>query len=93
MSEKNLPFIHETKNTNRICVKFVRRYSREAHEKCAKMGVAPKLRGLDDIGAGWKMVIMDTRDGEYGPFNEDTHCLQAHIVRGGNAWPSFIKPT
>jgi tRNA A-37 threonylcarbamoyl transferase component Bud32 len=42
------------------------------HEKCAKMDIAPKLRGLEDIGAGWKMVIMDTRHGEYGPFDKDT---------------------
>lgn len=76
MSEKNLPFIHETKITNRICVKFVRRYSREVHEKCAKMGVAPKLRGLEDIGAGWKMVIMD-KTGNTGPSTR-THTACRH---------------
>jgi hypothetical protein len=53
-----------------IYIKFVRRYSQGAHEKCAGMGVAPRLRGFEDIGAGWRMVIMDTLDMEYKPFNK-----------------------
>ena len=56
------------------------------------MGIAPKLKGIEDIGAGWKMLIMDTRDGEYGPFDKDTLPAGTHGQRG-NAGPSFIKPT
>ncbi|KAF8810349.1 hypothetical protein BYT27DRAFT_7253936 [Phlegmacium glaucopus] len=66
------------------------------HEKCATMGIAPKLRGFEDIGAGWKMVIMDALDMEYKPFDKnvlpaDTHehieaqlaqLHQAHFVHG-----------
>ncbi|KAF8675626.1 hypothetical protein AX14_005068, partial [Amanita brunnescens Koide BX004] len=41
-----------------VCVKFVRRYSRDAHEILAKMGVAPKLYGFEILNAGWIMVVM-----------------------------------
>ena len=71
IDEEKLLFVGETNNKERICIKFVRRYSREVHQKCAEMGIAPKLRGFEDIGAGWKMVIMDALD-EYKPFDERT---------------------
>ena len=72
IDEKKLLFVGETDNEERICIKFVRRYSRAVHEKCAEMGIAPKLRGFEDIGAGWKMVIMDALDEEYEPFDKIT---------------------
>jgi hypothetical protein len=34
------------------------------------MGIAPKLRGFEVIGAGWTMVIMDALDKEYKPFDK-----------------------
>jgi len=71
MDEKKLLFVGETDKGERICIKFVRRYSRAVHEKCAEMGIAPKLRGFEDIGAGWKMVIMDALDEEYKPFDQN----------------------
>ncbi|TDL19937.1 hypothetical protein BD410DRAFT_394386 [Rickenella mellea] len=71
IDEKMLLFICETDNSERICIKFVRRYSQAVHEKCAEMGIAPRLRGLKDIGAGWKMVIMDALDEEYKLFDID----------------------
>ncbi|KAI5995839.1 hypothetical protein F5J12DRAFT_855433 [Pisolithus orientalis] len=46
-----------------ICIKFVRRYSREAHEHCAKLGFAPTLRGCETIPGGWFMVVMDDLQG------------------------------
>ncbi|KXN89199.1 hypothetical protein AN958_05902 [Leucoagaricus sp. SymC.cos] len=70
IDEKKLLFIGETDNRERICIKFVRRYSQAVHEKCAEMGIAPKLRGFEDIGAGWKMVIMDALDEEYKSFDK-----------------------
>jgi len=78
LDEKKLLFVGAADNRGRICIKFVRRYSRAVHEKCAEMGIAPKLRGFEDIGAGWKMVIMDALDEEYKPFDKnilpaDTH--------------------
>ncbi|KAH8917023.1 hypothetical protein BT69DRAFT_1355087 [Atractiella rhizophila] len=42
-----------------LCVKFVRHYSREVHLKCASRGLAPKLRGFEELSGGWKMVVMD----------------------------------
>ncbi|KAF9222785.1 hypothetical protein BS17DRAFT_782582 [Gyrodon lividus] len=42
-----------------ICIKFVRRYSREAHLCCAQSGFAPTLRGFGPIPGGWFMVVMD----------------------------------
>ncbi|KAF8833241.1 hypothetical protein BDN67DRAFT_792596, partial [Paxillus ammoniavirescens] len=42
-----------------ICIKFVRRYSREAHSLCASLGFAPKLRGFEQVPGGWFMVVMD----------------------------------
>ncbi|KAG5634892.1 hypothetical protein H0H81_000409 [Sphagnurus paluster] len=72
INQKKLLFIGETNAKERICIKFVRRYSQAAHEKCAEMGIAPKLRGFEEIGAGWKMVIMDALDMEYQPFDKRT---------------------
>ena len=68
--EKKLLFIGKTDNEQRICIKFVDQYSRAVHEKCAEMGIALKLRGFEDIGAGWKMVIMDALDKEYTFFDK-----------------------
>jgi hypothetical protein len=95
MYEKKLLFLGKTDSGERICVKFVRRYSREAHEKCATMGIAPRLRGFKGIGAGWTMVIMDDLSEEYKPFNKEApgagkadieaklkELHQAHFVHG-----------
>jgi hypothetical protein len=94
MDDSKLLFVGETDDGERICIKFVRRYSQAAHEKCAKMGIAPKLRGFEDIGAGWMMVIMDALD-EYKTLeaapSPDTRepiraglieLHQAHLVHG-----------
>jgi serine/threonine protein kinase len=42
-----------------ICIKFVRRYSQDAHLHCAMLGVAPRLRGFETLPGGWYMVVMD----------------------------------
>ena len=42
-----------------ICIKFVRRYSQDAHKACAELGFAPTLRAFSDIAGGWHMVVMD----------------------------------
>jgi hypothetical protein len=57
-----------------ICVKFVRRYSKEAHIKCASLGAAPSLRGYEILPGGWIMVIMDFLDQEsYEPMTTSHH--------------------
>lgn len=46
-----------------ICVKFVQRYSKEAHEACASLGCAPKLLGFETLAEGqWFMVVMEAID-------------------------------
>ncbi|KAG1853978.1 hypothetical protein F4604DRAFT_1591359 [Suillus subluteus] len=42
-----------------ICIKFVRRYSQDAHLHCASSGFAPRLRGFEKLPGGWYMVVMD----------------------------------
>ena len=34
------------------------------------MGIVPKLRGFQDIGAGWTMVVMNALDEEYKIFDK-----------------------
>ena len=50
--KKKLLFIGEIHNREKICIKFVRRYSPNVHEKCAEMGIAPKLRGFEKYRCG-----------------------------------------
>lgn len=58
-----------TAGHEKLCIKFVHRYSPEAHLKCADMGFAPALRGFQPIPGGWYMVVMDCLDrGEYCDF-------------------------
>ncbi|KAF8584004.1 hypothetical protein K439DRAFT_1661009 [Ramaria rubella] len=45
-----------------VCVKFTKRYSREAHLKCAALGFAPTLRGFETLLPDWYMVVMDRID-------------------------------
>jgi serine/threonine protein kinase len=42
-----------------LCVKFVRRYSADAHLLLAEAGHAPKLRSFTSLPGGWHMVVMD----------------------------------
>jgi hypothetical protein len=57
-SEK-LVFFGQTDDGKSICIKFVRSYSKNAHEICASMGIAPELKGFQVVPGGWHMVIMD----------------------------------
>ena len=50
---------------DKVCIKFVRQYSKEAHLKCASLGFAPALRGFELIPGGWYLVVMDFIDDEY----------------------------
>jgi hypothetical protein len=82
----------------KVCVKFVTRYSKEAHIQCASMGIAPTLRGFEAIPGGWFMVVMDRIDDVFMPLytsesslsvelrnlvlEETTHLHQAGYVHG-----------
>ncbi|CAA7265766.1 unnamed protein product [Cyclocybe aegerita] len=48
-----------------VCIKFTRRYCREAHEFCASRGFAPKLHGFERLPGGWYMIVMDDTREEY----------------------------
>ncbi|KAF9235326.1 hypothetical protein BU15DRAFT_89607 [Melanogaster broomeanus] len=50
---------------DKICIKFVRRYSSKVHLWCASMECAPSLRGFEPIPGGWFMVIMDALPPDY----------------------------
>ena len=45
--------------TTPIVIKFVRRYSSDAHIFCADRGFAPELRGFNELPGGWYMVVME----------------------------------
>jgi aminoglycoside phosphotransferase (APT) family kinase protein len=84
MDEQKLLFVGKTDNGESIRIKFVRRYSKAAHEKCATMGIAPKLRGFEDIGAKWTMVIMDDLSKEYKTFDKNSLPAATHEhIRAG----------
>ncbi|KAG1721873.1 hypothetical protein EDB19DRAFT_1646142 [Suillus lakei] len=67
---------------SKICIKFVRHYSPEAHEFCANKGHAPKLFAYNPLPGGWNMVVMEALDidndcflqrpGLYRPLSEIT---------------------
>ncbi|KAH8924591.1 hypothetical protein BT69DRAFT_1349368 [Atractiella rhizophila] len=71
--EKLLFFCEQQENGVRLCVKFVRRYSKQAHEICAEKGFAPALHGFEKIAGGWFMVVMDLlSDEDYHRFDIKT---------------------
>ncbi|KAF4623412.1 hypothetical protein D9613_002414 [Agrocybe pediades] len=57
-----LVFMGTTSAHEDICIKYTQSYSKEVHLRCAAMGIAPQLRGFQDIGGGWFMVVMDALD-------------------------------
>ena len=64
--EKQLIFSATIRNTGRkVCVKFTRRYSREAHKYCADNGFALELLGCDSLPGAWIMVVMDRIGDDY----------------------------
>src|ERR1700761_8184563 len=47
-----------SEDNDRLCIKYVRRYSADAHRCLAAQVYAPELRGLEALPGGWKMVVM-----------------------------------
>jgi len=54
-----LLFLAKTGDGEEVLVKFVRRYSLEAHQWCMNAGFAPELKGFQVIGDRWCMVVME----------------------------------
>jgi len=62
-----------------VCVKFVRRYSREAHEECVRLQCAPVLHGFKRCPGGWFMVVMDYLDRDlYHSFDDSDQSYELY---------------
>ena len=78
--KKKLIFFATIRNTGReVCIKFTHRYSREVHEACANMRIAPKLLGYELLPGGWIMVVMDKIDGDYTSLSAATITMRGHL--------------
>lgn len=65
MDDKKLLFSAKTTDDKILCIKFVRRYSREVHERCASGGFAPALYGFEDLPGRWHMIVMEMITKDY----------------------------
>jgi serine/threonine protein kinase len=61
-----------------ICIKFVRRYSPEAHLFCASRGFAPELKGFDKVPGGWYMVVMEDISDAYRQADSSADLVKYH---------------
>jgi serine/threonine protein kinase len=67
---KKLLFLADTDKGSKKCIKFTRRYSKDAHLSCASQGYAPSLRGFEALPGEWYMVVMDLVDIDvYKPYS------------------------
>ena len=73
---KQLIFYGKSNGGRNICLKFVRRYSREAHVFCASKGHAPELIAFESLSGGWNMVVMEVIDIHRGPSPRRTGSYQ-----------------
>ncbi|KAG5653092.1 hypothetical protein H0H81_002317 [Sphagnurus paluster] len=63
-----------------VCIKFTRSYSKEAHELCVMLDIAPRLRGFEKIPGGWYMVVMDRIDEGYYSYNNFRKSSKFHAA-------------
>jgi hypothetical protein len=55
----------------KLCIKFVRRYSKDVHLFCAANGYAPALYGFEELPGDWYMVVMEDIDPYiYRPYDD-----------------------
>ena len=71
-SSGKLIFFGETTAGDVICIKYTRSYSAAAHRYLASLGVAPRLRGFEQLPHKWYMVVMDVMDQAYLPYSHRT---------------------
>ncbi|CAG8801090.1 10376_t:CDS:1, partial [Gigaspora rosea] len=65
----------QTENTQeKGLVKFTQTYSKEAHNTCFELGLAPKLWSVNNLQQGWKIVVM-----EYLEEYESLHIVDSEI--------------
>ena len=55
----------ELDDNEKICIKFVRHYSKDVHAFCASEGFAPTLKGFNELPGGWYMVVMEMIGEDY----------------------------
>ncbi|KAG1843411.1 hypothetical protein C8R48DRAFT_837810 [Suillus tomentosus] len=55
----------KTTDNKMLCIKFVHRYSKEVHQRCASDGFAPALLGFEQLPGGWYMVVMEMITDDY----------------------------
>lgn len=65
MDTTKLLFSAKTTDDKMLCIKFVRRYSKEVHQRCASGGFAPVLYGFERLPGGWYMVVMEIITDDY----------------------------
>jgi hypothetical protein len=65
MDHTKLLFSAETANDKKICIKFVRHYSKDVHTFCASEGFGPTLKGFDGLPGGWHMVVVEMIGDDY----------------------------
>lgn len=64
VDETRLVFRAQDTEDRPLIVKFTRKYSKEAHEHCARFGVTPALHAVEKLPGGWIMVVMDYLEAE-----------------------------
>jgi len=65
MDPAKLLFAVQRTDGKMLCIKFVRRYSKEVHERCTSGGFAPALYGFENLPGGWYMVVMEMITDDY----------------------------
>lgn len=63
-----------------VVVKFVRSYSKDLHNHCANLALAPLLLGFEQLPGNWLMVVMEYMD-DYKPFStfEDRASISTQV--------------
>jgi RIO1 family len=65
MDDSKLLFAAETDDDEKICIKFIRHYSKDVHTFCASEGFGPILKGFEELPGGWHMVVMEMIGEDY----------------------------
>ncbi|KAJ8580322.1 hypothetical protein M405DRAFT_778345 [Rhizopogon salebrosus TDB-379] len=74
MDTTKLLFAARTMDNEKICIKFVHRYSKDVHRRCASEYFAPALYGFENLPGGWHMIVMEM-------IGEDYCCLGESSAR------------
>jgi hypothetical protein len=63
----------QTADDENICIKFVRRYSKDVRIFCASKGFTPTLKGFEELPGGWHTVVMEMIGEDYCPLSKFAH--------------------